>query len=249
VGSTCQRQLSPPRSLSLSLSTRWGQPVGASHSPLHAPLPSLSHGPAQPGAQSLPHAPLFSLSAPWTLLVSFALRAPVVDWRVRTRARCQNSWPRRPPTRPSSLLEPRPCPHSLPPPHFAQLHPLSRSAHAAGDPRPLPRPSSSAETAPSHPEVRHICPCLVSLISLCARVVVGQFSPVQCPSVGPCVTPASAQAFPGLSAPQAPSLWPESLTGVPPARPRPSPRCSPLSTLGFVAFSPPLSSPCRSPPL
>jgi hypothetical protein len=76
-----------------------------------------------------------------------------------------------------------------------------------------------------------------------ARAVAGQFSPVQCPSVGPYVTPASAEALPGLSAPQAPSPWLESLTGIPSVRPRPSPHRSPLSVLRFMAFSPPLSSP------
>jgi hypothetical protein len=80
-----------------------------------------------------------------------------------------------------------------------------------------------------------------------ARAVASQFSPVQCPGVGPCVTTAFVEAFPGLSAPQAPSPWTESLIRVPPTRPRPSPRCSPLSDLGFVAFSPALSSLCRSP--
>jgi hypothetical protein len=82
-----------------------------------------------------------------------------------------------------------------------------------------------------------------------ARAVAGQFSPVQCPGVGPYVTSASAEAFPGLSAPQAPSPWLESLTGVPPVRPRPSPHRSSPSVHRFVAFSPPLSSPWHSLPL
>jgi hypothetical protein len=70
-----------------------------------------------------------------------------------------------------------------------------------------------------------------------SRVVAGQFSPIQCPGVGPCVTHASAEAFLGLSAPQAPSPWPESLIGVPPVRPRPPPRRSSPSVRGFVDFS------------
>jgi hypothetical protein len=192
-----------------------------------------------------------------------------MERRVRTRARRQNSRPRRPPTRTQLPLRAPPAPALTPRPHFAKLHPLSRSAHASRDPRPLPRPSSSPETVPSHPklrpEVRHLCLCLISPSSLCARpilaspvlgrggptcrAVVGQFSPVQCPGVGPCITPASAEAFSGLSAPQAPSSWPESLIEVPPVRQRPSPHRSPLSALGFVAFSLPLSLPWHSLPL
>jgi hypothetical protein len=196
-----------------------------------------------------------------------------MDRRVRTRAHRRNSRPRRPPTRPSSLLEPRPCPHSLPRliSHSSALsRALPTPPDAAGDPRPLPRPSSSPETAPSHPElrpeVRHLCPCLISPISLCARpilaspvlgrggpprpcTVADQFSPVQCPGVAPCVTPTSAEAFLGLSAPQAPSPWPESLTGVPPVRPRPPPHRSSPSVRRFVAFSPPLSLSWHSLPL
>jgi hypothetical protein len=82
-----------------------------------------------------------------------------------------------------------------------------------------------------------------------ARTVAGQFSLVYFPGVDSRVAPASAETFPSLSAPQAPSLWPECLAGVPPVRPRPSPRRSPLSTLGFVASSSPLSSPWHSLPL
>jgi hypothetical protein len=81
-----------------------------------------------------------------------------------------------PPTRPQLPLRAPPEPALTPPPHFAQLRPLSRSAHATRDPRPLPRPSSSTETAPSHPEVRHLCPCLISPISLYARPILA--SPV-----------------------------------------------------------------------
>jgi hypothetical protein len=74
------------------------------------------------------------------------------------------------------LFEPRPSPHSLP-------HLISRSPARAlltlldltGDPRPPPRPSSSPETTSSrpelHPEVRHLCPCSVSPISLCYRPI------------------------------------------------------------------------------
>jgi hypothetical protein len=166
-----------PRSLSRALSARWGRPIGASCFPLRTPLPSLPRGPALPGAEPLPRAPL-SLSVPWTLPVSSALPAPVVDRRVRTRARRRNSRPRRPPTRPSSLLEPCQRLHSLPrliSPSSALSRALPTLPDAAEDSRPLPRPSSSLETAPSHPElrpeVRHLWSCLISPISLCARPI------------------------------------------------------------------------------
>jgi hypothetical protein len=61
-----------------------------------------------------------------------------------------------------------------------------------------------------------------------ARTMVGQFSSAQCPDVDPCVTPASTEAIPGLSASQAPSPRPESLTEVPLVRPRPFPAIPPL---------------------
>jgi hypothetical protein len=58
---------------------------------------------------------------------------------------------------------------------FAFAPTLPSPPDAARDPRPLPRPSSSPETAPSLPElrpkVRHLCPCLISLVSLCARPI------------------------------------------------------------------------------
>jgi hypothetical protein len=75
---------------------------------------------------------------------------------------------------PNSLLRAPLVPRACPSPHFAQLHPLSRSAHA-GDPRPRSRPSSSPETAPSLPElcpeVRHPSLCPIFPIALCARPI------------------------------------------------------------------------------
>jgi hypothetical protein len=136
---------------------------------------SLHRGPGSPVAESLPRAPLSSLSASWTLPVRSALPAPVVDQRVRTCARHRISRPRRPPKRPAPFLEPR-QPHLLP--HLishsiALSHALPSPLDAAGDPRPCSRPSSSPENAPSllelHPEVRHLFPCLISLILLCAQ--------------------------------------------------------------------------------
>jgi hypothetical protein len=125
-----------------------------------------------------PARPLLSLSAPWTLPVSSALPALAVDQRVRTRAHRQISWPRRPPTRPAPLLEPWQCPHLLPrliSHSIALSRALPSPPDAARDPRPRSRPSSSPETAPSlselRPEVRHLCPCLISLVPLCARPI------------------------------------------------------------------------------
>ena len=88
---------------------------------------SLSRGPgSQVPNRCPPHAP-FSLSTPWACLVRSAFLTPAVDQRVRTRARRRVSRPRRPPTHPAPFLEPRA--HLSP--HFAQLHPLSRSALAS----------------------------------------------------------------------------------------------------------------------
>jgi hypothetical protein len=152
-------------SLSLSLSARWGRPVGASCFPLCAPLPSLPRGPVLPGAEPLPRAPLFSLyvvDPPCQFRPPRTRRGPARAHRACRR----NSRPRYPPTHPSSLLEPRQRLHSLP--HlishsFALSRALPTPPDADGDPRPLPRPSSSLETVPSHPElhpeVRHLCPC------------------------------------------------------------------------------------------
>jgi hypothetical protein len=131
-----------------------------------------------PGAEPLhPCAPFLSLCA-LDPPVSSALLAPAVDRLVRTCAHRRNSRPLRPPTRPSSLLEPRQRPHSLPR-LISHSSALSRALpmlpDTVGDPRLLPQPSSSWETAPSHPElcpeVKHLCPCLISPISLCARPI------------------------------------------------------------------------------
>jgi hypothetical protein len=171
-----------------------------------------------------------------------------MDRRMRTRARRRNSRPRRPPTRTHLPLRARQRSHSLPrliSHSFALSRTLPTPPDATGDPRPLLRPSSSPETAPSQFWHRR---CSVVAVRR-ARAVASQFSPVQCPGVGPCVTPPSVEAFPGLSVPQAPSPWPESLTGVPLVHLRPPPRRSSRSVRGFVAFSPPLSSPWHSLPL
>jgi hypothetical protein len=145
-------------------------------SPSRAPLPSLPRGPVLPDAKPLPRAPLLSLSLrrgpslsappsprpPWTSERALAHVAGILGHVAL-------------PT-PQLLLSPRSCPHSLP-------HLISRSPALARalltppditrDPRLPPRPSSSPEIAPSHPElrpkVRHLCPCSVFRISLCGR--------------------------------------------------------------------------------
>jgi hypothetical protein len=105
-----------------------------------APLLSLRCGPVLPVVESLPRAPVLSLAASWASPVSSALLAPVVDQRARTRSRRRNPRPRRPPTRPRSLLSPaRARTHS--PPHFMQLRSRSRSTHAIR-PRRRPAPAS-----------------------------------------------------------------------------------------------------------
>jgi hypothetical protein len=97
---------------------------------------------------------------------------------MRTRACRRISRPRRPPTCLASFLEPRKCPHSLP--HLishriALSRALPSPLDAAGEPRRRSQPSSSPEIAPSlpelRPEVRHLCPCLISLVSLYARPI------------------------------------------------------------------------------
>jgi hypothetical protein len=102
---------------------------------------------------------------------------------VRTRARHRISRPRRPPTRPAPLLEPRQCPHSLPrlvSHSIALSRALPSPPDTTGDSRPRSRPSSSPETAPSLselcPEVRHLCPCSISVVPLCAQPILA--SPV-----------------------------------------------------------------------
>jgi hypothetical protein len=150
-------------------------------SPVHSL--SLSRGPGSPVAESLPRAPLSSLSAPWACPVSSAPSALVVDRRVRTRARRRISRPQRMPTRQAPFLEPRQCPAHTPrliSLNFTLSRALPTPPAAAGDPHPRSRPSSSPETAPSllelRLEVRHPSPCPISPIVPCARPI--SLSPV-----------------------------------------------------------------------
>jgi hypothetical protein len=148
------------------------------YSSLRAPSLSLSRGPRSPVVEPLPRVPLSSLSAPWAYPLSSVPSALVVDRRVRTRACCRISRPRRPPMRPAPFLEPRQClAHT--PRLISHTFTLSRALPtppaAAEDPRPRSHLSSSSETAPSLPElcpeVRHLSPCPISPIAPCAWLI------------------------------------------------------------------------------
>jgi hypothetical protein len=181
---------SPSRAPSLSHSLPSGADLSA---PVFLPARSLSlplsHRPGSPVAESLPRAPLSSLSASWACPVSSAPSALAVDRRVRTRAHRRISRPRRPPMRPAPFLEPRQCPTHTPrliSHNSALSRALPTPPAAVGDPRPRSWPSSSAETAPSlpelHPEVRHPSPCPIPLL----RPVFGQFHLRRCSAVAVC---------------------------------------------------------------
>jgi hypothetical protein len=130
------------RALPLSLATQWGQPIDAGFLHPRALCLSVSRARFASRRAVAPRVP-FSLSASWACLVSSAFFALAVDRRVRTRARRRVSRPRRPPTRPAPFTEPCQCPAHTPSPHFAQLHPLSRSALAVSR-RRRPAPASPA---------------------------------------------------------------------------------------------------------
>jgi hypothetical protein len=183
--------LSPARSLSCSL------PSGADLSALvSSPARSPSLCPAGPVRQLLSRCPerpsplsLCAVDPPYQIRPPRACRGPTSahtrtspDFSVMTPAHAPSFLLRAPPV-------PRTCPP--PPPHFAQLCPLSRSALATRRrrrPAPAPRPSSSPKNAPSlpklRPEVRHLCPCSISLVSLCAWPILA--SPVLGRGTPPC---------------------------------------------------------------
>jgi hypothetical protein len=109
-------------------------PSGADLSALVSFARSLSLSVSQArfaSAEALSPRVPFSLSVPWDCLVSSAVPALAVDRRVRTHARRRVSRPRRPPTRLAPIFRAPPVPRAHPSPHFARLHLLSRSAHAA----------------------------------------------------------------------------------------------------------------------
>jgi hypothetical protein len=176
MGSTCQRQLSLPHSpLSLSRSLPSGAKLSVPvSSPARPPsLSTLRTRSARRRVVAMRARPL-SLSTSWASPVSSALPTLAVDQHARTRARRRNSRPRRPPTRPNSLFEPCPRPHSLPrlishSPALSRALPMPFDLD--GDPGPPPRSSSLPEATPSdpepHPKVRHLLPCSISPDMLC----------------------------------------------------------------------------------
>jgi hypothetical protein len=129
---------SPSRAPSLSRSLPSGADLSApSFSPPRAL--SLSHGPGSLVAELLPRAPLFfslcAVGLPCQFRPLHARRGPA-----RAHSRTAPDFSSTMPAHaPSSLLRAPPVPHAHPSPYFAQLHPLSRSAHAASRRwRPVP---------------------------------------------------------------------------------------------------------------
>jgi hypothetical protein len=113
-----------------------------------------------------PRTPFFSLCAVGLTCQFCPLRARRRPARAHSRTSPDFS-ATMPAHAPSSLLRAPQVPRAHPSPHFTQLHPLSRSSHAAGDPRPRSRPSSSPETTPSLPELRSettSCPRFLSVL-------------------------------------------------------------------------------------
>jgi hypothetical protein len=143
------------RALPLSLSVSWARFAGVEPLPPRFPFSlSLRRGPA------LLVPP--SLLSPWIGECALAHVIGFLGHDARPRAQLP-------------FLEPRQCPAHTPcltSLDFTLSRALPTPPAAAGDPRPRSRPSSSPETAPSlpelRPEVRHLCPCSISLVSLCA---------------------------------------------------------------------------------
>jgi hypothetical protein len=129
------------RTLPLSLAAQWGQPVGASFFARSLPL-SLSRGPGSPVPSHCPRAsPFLSLrrGPVLSVLPSRARRGPASAHSCTSPGFSATT----PAHVPSSLFRAPPVPRAHPLPHFARLHPLSRSAHAASR-RRRPTPASPA---------------------------------------------------------------------------------------------------------
>jgi hypothetical protein len=151
-----KRQFSVAHALPLSLAAQWGQPVGASScSPARSLSLSVSRARIASRRAVAPRALFFSLCVVGLPCQFRPLRARRGPARAHSRTSPDFS-ATTPAHTPSSLLRAPPVPRAHPSPHFAQLHPLSRSAHAASRrrrPAPCSQPSSSPETAPSLPEL------------------------------------------------------------------------------------------------
>jgi hypothetical protein len=131
-----------PRALSLSLSARWAQPVGAGF--LHPRAPSLSVSWAWIASRRA-----VALRAPFFFLCAMGLPYQFGPLRARHGPACAHLRTSpdfsatTPAHAPSSLLRAPPVPRAHPLPHFGQLHPLSRSAHVASR-RQRPAPAFPA---------------------------------------------------------------------------------------------------------
>jgi hypothetical protein len=171
VGPTCQRQFpSPVRSLSLSVS--WAQIASR--------------------WAIAPRAPFFSLYAVGLPCQFRPLRARRGPARAHSRTSPDFS-ATTPAHTPSSLLRAPPVPYARPSPQFAQLHPLSRSTHAAshrrrpahmfsaiqlaGDRSKPPWALPRGETPVPMPNFPCCAMCSAAAVRR-ARAVAGRFSPV-----------------------------------------------------------------------
>jgi hypothetical protein len=151
VGLACRCQFSSPR----------------------APSLSVSRAPSASRRIVAPHTPFSSLCAVDPTYQFHPLRARRGPARAHSRTSSDFS-ATTPPTRPAPFLEPRQCPahtHHLILRSIALSRALPMPPAAAGDPRPRSWPSSSPETAPSLPEVRHSPLCPISLIVPCVRPI------------------------------------------------------------------------------
>jgi hypothetical protein len=117
------------RALPLSLAAQWGRPVGASFLRPFA-LSLCLAGPVRQCRAIAPARPLFSLCA---LGLPYQFRLPC-SRRGQASAHSRTSpgfSATTPAHAPSSLFRAPLVPRAHPSPHFARLHPLSRSTHAA----------------------------------------------------------------------------------------------------------------------
>jgi hypothetical protein len=156
--------------------------------PSGADLSASVSSPARPSSLSCLAGPVCQLPSrrparPLFFLCGVGLPYPIppalaVDQRVRTHARRRVSRPRRQPTRLDPFLEPRQCP-ALAPRLISHSFTLPRALPtppaAVEDPRPCSRPSRPPETVSGlpelRPEVRHLSPCPIFPIALCARPI------------------------------------------------------------------------------